>query len=60
MRELQVFLSATAIFGMSVMLAHGQASIFAALREQLGMMLEARTSPIETLVIDHIERPTPD
>src|SRR5262245_10419314 len=25
MRELQVFLSATAIFGMSVMLAHGQA-----------------------------------
>jgi uncharacterized protein (TIGR03435 family) len=35
-------------------------SIFTALREQLGLILEARTSLIETLVIDHVERPTPD
>jgi uncharacterized protein (TIGR03435 family) len=35
-------------------------SIFTALREQLGLMLEARTGLIETLVIDHVERPSPD
>lgn len=32
-------------------------SIFAVIQEQLGLKLEAAKGPVETLVIDHIERP---
>jgi uncharacterized protein (TIGR03435 family) len=35
-------------------------SIFTALREQLGLKLEARKAPVEILVIDHVERPSPN
>jgi uncharacterized protein (TIGR03435 family) len=35
-------------------------SIFSDIQEQLGLHLERATGPIERLVIDHIERPTPD
>jgi uncharacterized protein (TIGR03435 family) len=33
-------------------------SIFVAIQEQLGVKLEAGRGPVETLVIDHIEKPT--
>jgi bla regulator protein BlaR1 len=36
----------------------GPASIFTALQEQLGLRLESGKGAVETLVIDHIERPS--
>jgi len=33
-------------------------SIFAAVQEQLGLKLESATAPVETLVIEHAEKPS--
>lgn len=36
------------------------ASVFSAVQDQLGLKLESQKNPVETLVIDHIERPSPN
>lgn len=35
-------------------------SLFAAIQEQLGLKLERRKGPVEVLVIDHVEKPSPN
>ena len=40
--------------------ANGDPSLFAALREQLGLKLEDSVTVLPVVVIDSIERPTPD
>jgi uncharacterized protein (TIGR03435 family) len=35
-------------------------TLFTALEEQLGLKLESRKGQVETIVIDHLERPSPN
>jgi len=46
--------------GQGQALAIERPSVFTAVRERLGMKLEPRTESMEVLVIDNIQRPTPD
>jgi len=35
-------------------------SIFSAVEEQLGLKLQPTTGPVDVLVIEHVEKATPD
>jgi len=35
-------------------------SLFTAVQEQLGLKRESARAPVDVLVIDHVEKPTPD
>jgi len=35
-------------------------SLWDALQQQLGLKLESKKAPVDTIVVDHIEKPTPD
>jgi uncharacterized protein (TIGR03435 family) len=39
---------------------NSEAPLFTAIREQLGLKLEATRGPVDVLVIDRVERPTPN
>ena len=43
-----------------VALTSDGSSIFKALQEQLGLKLEPKKAPVEFLLVDHVERPSPD
>jgi uncharacterized protein (TIGR03435 family) len=34
--------------------------LFTAIREQIGLRLDATKAPVDVLVIDHIEKPSPN
>jgi uncharacterized protein (TIGR03435 family) len=40
--------------------AQDSPSIFTALREQLGLGLESKKGPVDYIVVDHVERPSPN
>jgi uncharacterized protein (TIGR03435 family) len=37
---------------------HPQPDLFAGMQQQLGLRLEATKGPVQTFVIDHVERPS--
>jgi uncharacterized protein (TIGR03435 family) len=44
----------------STALPDGPPNIFTALREQLGLRLEPARAPVQVVVIDSLQKPTPD
>ena len=50
----------TAVAPPSSPAARDRASLFTAVQEQLGLKLESTTGPVEVLVIDSVEHPTPN
>jgi uncharacterized protein (TIGR03435 family) len=48
----------TGFYDFEIEWPEGDASLFAALQQQLGIKLEPATAPLDTLVIDHAEKPS--
>jgi uncharacterized protein (TIGR03435 family) len=40
--------------------AAGPPGLFSAIQEQLGLKLESTKAPVDVIVVDHIERPSPN
>jgi uncharacterized protein (TIGR03435 family) len=49
-----------AALGMSQIPDNAPPNLFSAVQEQLGLKLEATKAPVDVLVIDHVEKPSPD
>jgi hypothetical protein len=56
----QFCLSAASTCNNSGQFRRGSPSIFTAIQEQLGLRLESAKVPTDLLIIDHVERPTPN
>ena len=46
--------------GVGADLSGNAVSIFTAVQEQLGLKLEVATAPLDVLIVDHVEKPTPN
>jgi uncharacterized protein (TIGR03435 family) len=48
------------MYGAAEQFDNSQPTFFSALKEQLGLKLDARTGPVKVLFIDHVEEPSPN
>lgn len=58
--QLQFTRGDPAALGMSQIPDNAPPNLFTAVQEQLGLKLEATKAPVDVMVIDHVEKPSPD